>query len=181
VNRWLVDASVLLAAEDPDDENHDAAVGLLEASDPLLTLDLALYEAGNVALRAWRDEDAAVRLRRRLAAIADDGGMVRGEPSLLERAERLAAEHDISVYDAAYVAAASTSVARLVSCDVRDLVSRGLAVLPAEALEAAEAAEPPTTGEDDAQPATAGFPQGTDPPARQADDPSGGVPSSASD
>jgi predicted nucleic acid-binding protein len=67
-----------------------------------------------------------------VAAIADDGGVIRAEPSLLERAERIAAHHGIALYDASYVAAADASSARLVSCDIRDLVSRDLAVLPAD-------------------------------------------------
>lgn len=142
MTRWLVDASVLLAAEDADDDNHDAAVVLLEAADPLLTLDLAFYEVSNVAICAWQDPAAAVRLRARVAAIADDGGVLRAEPSLLERAERLAARHGIAVYDAAYVAAADVSSARLVSCDIRDLVSLGLAVLPADVPTATETDRP---------------------------------------
>jgi predicted nucleic acid-binding protein len=132
VTPWLVDASVLLAAEDADDDNHDAAVELLEAAHPLLTLDLAFYEVSNVAVRTWHDQEAAGRLRNMVAAIADDGGVIRAEPSLLERAERIAARHGIAVYDASYVAAADATSARLVSCDIRDLVSRGLAVLPAD-------------------------------------------------
>ena len=115
---WLVDASVLLAAEDADDDNHDAAVELLEAAHPLLTLDLAFYEVSNVAIRAWHDQEAAGRLRSMVAAIADDGGVIRAEPSLLERAERIAANHGIAVYDASYVAAADVASARLVSCDL---------------------------------------------------------------
>jgi predicted nucleic acid-binding protein len=132
VTPWLVDASVLLAAEDADDDNHDAAVELLEAAHPLLTLDLAFYEVSNVAIRAWHDQKAAGRLRSMVAAIADDGGVIRAGPSLLEHAERVAAHHGIAVYDASYVAAAEASSARLVSCDLRDLVSRDLAVLPAD-------------------------------------------------
>lgn len=129
---WLVDASVLLAAEDADDDNHGAAVELLEATHPLLTLDLAFYEVSNVAIRAWHDEEAALRLRSMVAAIAEDGGVIRAEPALLERAERIATDHGIAVYDASYVAAAEVWSAHLVSCDVRDLVSRDLAVLPAD-------------------------------------------------
>ena len=41
--------------------------------------------------------------------------------------------HDLSAYDAAYVAAAAAAGAQLVSCDVRDLVSKALAQLPAQA------------------------------------------------
>jgi predicted nucleic acid-binding protein len=39
----------------------------------------------------------------------------------------------ISVYDAAYVAAADECGHHIVSCDERDLVSKGLAVLPTNA------------------------------------------------
>ncbi|MGH7643097.1 MAG: type II toxin-antitoxin system VapC family toxin [Candidatus Dormibacteria bacterium] len=131
---WLLDASVLLSSEDPDDANHGAARKLLESDDPLATLDLALYEVANVAVRSWRDHSAAHRLRQRVGALADDGGLVRAEPSLIASAEAIAEEHGISIYDAAYVAAALASRSRLVSCDVRDLVSRGLACLPGTSL-----------------------------------------------
>lgn len=135
MNLWLLDASILLASEDPDDEHHGDSRGLLEGSDPLATLDLAFYEVTNVAVRSWRDQAAALRLRSRVAAVADDGGVVRADAQLLERAAVIAEEHGISVYDAAYVAAARTLGSQLVSCDVRDLVSRGLAFLPGHALD----------------------------------------------
>lgn len=130
---WLLDASVLLASEDVDDEHHEQAVRLLTADEPLATLDLAFYEVANVAVRAWRDHAAADRLRERVVALAEDGGLVRADSALLSSASVIAEEHGISVYDAAYVAAARHSRARLVSCDVRDLVSCGLALLPADA------------------------------------------------
>jgi predicted nucleic acid-binding protein len=130
---WLLDASVLLASEDLDDHQHEDALLLLGGVDPLATLDLAFYEVANVAVRAWRDQAAANRLRERVVAVADDHGLVRAGPALLAHAAALAEEQGISVYDAAYVAAADDAGARLVSCDVRDLVSRGLACLPGEA------------------------------------------------
>lgn len=130
---WLLDASVLLAGEDADDEHHQDAVRLLGGEEPLTTLDLAFYEVTNVAIRAWQDRAAAWRLRERVVALADDGGLVRADSSLLSDAAAIAEEHRISAYDAAYVAAARRSGAQLVSCDVRDLVSRGLARLPADA------------------------------------------------
>ena len=79
--------------------------------------------------------------------MADDAGLVRVDAHLLEDAAAVADEHGISVYDAAYVAAARAVSGRLVSCDVRDLVSRGLAVLPRLAVrQPAEAgALPPDT------------------------------------
>lgn len=51
----MLDASVLLACEDPDDDHHEHAVRLLTGPDPLATLDLAYYEVTNVAVRVWRD------------------------------------------------------------------------------------------------------------------------------
>lgn len=109
MNLWLLDASVLLAAEDSDDANHDAARALLESSDTLATLDLAYYEVTNVAITAWGDSSAARRLRDRIAAIADDGGVVRADPSRVTAAAELALEHSLSAYDASYVVAAGTA------------------------------------------------------------------------
>ena len=130
---WLLDASVLLASEDADEDHHGDAVRLLGGEDPLTTLDLAFYEVTNVAMRAWRDPTAADRLRERVVAVAEDGGLVQADSSLLASAAAIAGDHDISAYDAAYVAAARRSGAQLVSCDVRDLVSRRLACLPRDA------------------------------------------------
>ncbi len=131
---WLVDASVLLASEDPDDGNHQDAVRLLEHSDPLAALDLVYYEVTNVAVRAWRDLGAARRLCERVQAVAADGGLIRADLELLAGAATIADEYGISVYDAAYVAAAGASGSELVSCDVRDLVARGVARLPGDAV-----------------------------------------------
>jgi predicted nucleic acid-binding protein len=87
-----------------------------------------------VAIAAWNDTAAARRLRALIAAVASDGGLVRSDPALLESAAELALAHELSVYDAAYLAAARATGAELVSCDVRDLVSRSLARLPAAAV-----------------------------------------------
>ena len=62
--------------------------------------------------------------------IAGDGGVVVSTGTLMTRAVELAERHAISVYDAAYVAAVGEGDRRLVSCDLRDLVSNGLAELP---------------------------------------------------
>jgi len=134
LNLWFADASVLLASEDPDDVNHGDAKRLLEGGNPVATLDLAFYEVTNVAVRSWRDHAAAHRLRERVVAVADDGGLVRVEASLLAGAALIAEEHGISAYDASYVAAARTLDGQLVSCDLRDLVSQGLARLPGDAV-----------------------------------------------
>lgn len=134
MSRWFLDASVLLASEDPDDRSHASARQLLGGDDVLATLDLAFYEVTNVAVRSWRDPAAARRLIDRVDAVADDGGLIRADTSLLTDAAALAQDRQLSIYDAAYVVASALWDGRLVSCDVRDLVSKRLALLPDEAV-----------------------------------------------
>lgn len=134
---WFADASVLLAREDVEDDHHDAARRLLSGQATLATLDLAFYEVSNVAVRAWHDPEAGRRLRGLVDALADDGGLSRVDEALVAHATAIAEHQSISVYDAAYVAGAAAAGARLVSCDVRDLVSRGLALTPQQACDAA--------------------------------------------
>ncbi len=129
----FLDASVLLAVEDRDDRNHEAACALLRTG-ALGTVDLAAYELTNVAEMRWRDPDAGRRLRERVWAIAELGALVRVDRALAERAAELSRQYVISAYDAAYVAGAERLRAPLASCDERDLVSRGLANLPHELL-----------------------------------------------
>jgi len=52
-----------------------------------------------------------------------DGGLVRVDEALVARAVTIADTEGLSVYDAGYVAGAASIGARLVSCDLRDLVS----------------------------------------------------------
>lgn len=129
----FLDASVLLAVEDLDDRNHQAACVLLRTG-ALGTLDLAAYELTNVAEMRWHDPDAGRRLRERVWAIAELGALVRVDRALADRAAEISRENAISAYDAAYVAGAERIGAPLGSCDERDLVSRGLANLPHELL-----------------------------------------------
>jgi predicted nucleic acid-binding protein len=129
----FLDASVLLAAEDLDDAHHDASAALLKTG-ALSTLDLAIYEITNVAELRWRDRAASLRLRERVWAIAELGILVRVDQPLAERAAEIARQHDLSAYDAAYVAGAERLGVPLASCDQRDLISRGLARAPADLL-----------------------------------------------
>jgi len=134
VTTLLLDASVLLAAFDPEDDHYGPASALLvDSAATLATLDLVRYEVANVAVRAWRAPETVAPLLAAVEQVADDGGVVVSTGSLLARASELAEQHAISVYDAAYVAAAREADRRLVSCDERDLVSKGLAVFPAKA------------------------------------------------
>lgn len=128
----LLDASVLLAAFDPEDDHYEPASALLVGAETTLaTLDLARYEVANVAVRAWRAPESVAPLLGAVERLADDGGVLASTGPLLTQAAELAERHTISVYDAAYVAAASDADRRLVSCDQRDLVSKGLAIFPA--------------------------------------------------
>ncbi|MDQ6806167.1 MAG: type II toxin-antitoxin system VapC family toxin [Actinomycetota bacterium] len=129
----FLDASVLLAAEDLDDPHHDASVALLTTG-VLSTLDLAIYEITNVAELRWRDRSASLRLRDRVWAIAELGVLIRVDQPLADRAAELVRHHDLSAYDAAYVAGAERLGVPLASCDERDLISRGLARAPADLL-----------------------------------------------
>jgi predicted nucleic acid-binding protein len=134
VTTLLLDASVLLAAFDPEDDHYEPARALLEDDEVTLsTLDLARYEVANVAVRAWRAPESVAPLLAVVERLADDGGVLLSTDTLLTRAAEIAERHTISVYDAAYAAAADEGGHRLVSCDERDLVSKGLAELPPSA------------------------------------------------
>jgi predicted nucleic acid-binding protein len=142
VSTLLLDASVILAAFDSDDELHGPSQALLADPDvTLTTLDLARYEVANVAVRGWCEFVRVAPLLEAIDRISSDGGVIPSATTLLSRAAKLADEHVISVYDAAYVAAADQRGSTLVSCDMRDLVSKGLASSPASVHE--EESPPP--------------------------------------
>jgi predicted nucleic acid-binding protein len=101
----------------------------------LATLDLARYEVANVAVRAWRAPGSVAPLLAAIEKLADDGSVLTSTSALLARAAEIAERHSISVYDAAYAAAAGDAGHRLISCDERDLVSKNLATLPAQSFE----------------------------------------------
>ena len=81
-------------------------------------------------MRAWAAPERVGPLLSALGRIEDDGGVLTSSGALIARAAELAQAHEIAVYDAAYVAAAEEGDRTLVSCEVRDLVSKGLARLP---------------------------------------------------
>ncbi len=151
MSHLLLDASVWLAALDPDDRYHAAAKALVESTgddadvDPgddaveedtaddgpvtLAALDLTLYEVANVAVVSWRSQADAERLAE-LIRLACPATLDRVDDERVRAATQIAAEHDLTVYDAAYVAAARKHDWTLVSCDLKDLVRPGLAVAP---------------------------------------------------
>jgi predicted nucleic acid-binding protein len=73
--------------------------------------------------------DASVLLAA-IDRLAEDGGVLSSTTPILARAAELAEDEEISVYDAAYAAAAAAAGHRL---DERGLVRRGLGALPADA------------------------------------------------
>lgn len=128
----LLDASVWLAASDADDAFHEAARNLVGSKRVRHAgLDLTVYEVGNVAARSWENLELARRLCR-LVLVACGDRLVRVDAELADEAARIATERRITVYDAAYVAAARRSGNTLVSADLDDLVRPGLAAAPTE-------------------------------------------------
>jgi predicted nucleic acid-binding protein len=126
----LLDAGVWVAAKDGDDRYFEAARALiLNTSRPVASLDLTLYEAANVVGSRWGNPDAAKELCRSIVARCGDR-LLGVDPDLIDSAIGVAAEHGLTSYDAAYVAAARRHDWTLVSADIADLVSKGLAVAP---------------------------------------------------
>jgi predicted nucleic acid-binding protein len=147
VSTLLLDASVILAAFDSDDDLHEPAQTVI--ADPaitLATLDLARYEVANVAVRAWREPARVAPLLEAIDRISADGGVIPATTVLLTRAAQLAEQHAISVYDAAYVAAASQAGSTLISCDARDLIGKELASSPADIPAPRSSSPPDSTG-----------------------------------
>lgn len=126
----LLDASVWVAARDPEDRFRTAARRLvLDTARQLAALDLTFYEVANVMGAKRRQLGEARHLLRFLARRCGEQ-VVCIDVDLTESALEIAAEHSLTAYDAAYVAAARRHGWTLVSADVADLVSKGLAVTP---------------------------------------------------
>jgi len=130
IDAFLVDASVWVAARDPEDRFREAARALvLDTARPLAAMDLTFYEVANVMGAKKGQLDEARHLLRFLAGRCGEQ-VVSIDTGLTESALEIAAEHDLTAYDAAYVAAARRHGWTLVSADIADLVSKGLAVAP---------------------------------------------------
>jgi predicted nucleic acid-binding protein len=126
----LLDASVWVAAKDADDRYFDAARALvLDTELSVAALDLTFYEVANVVGSRWRRPDLARELCRTID-LRCGGRVVSTSVDLIDASVEVASEHGLSVYDAAYAAAARRGAWTLVSTDIADLVSKGLAVTP---------------------------------------------------
>jgi len=126
----LVDAGVWVAIADPDDRYHKVAHAIVgEVEEPLATLDLTFYEVANF-MGSKKGRPREGRVLTSLIAKRCSENLVSVDGELIEAALELAAEHGLTAYDAAYVAAAQRYGWTLVSTDIADLVSQGLAVAP---------------------------------------------------
>jgi predicted nucleic acid-binding protein len=126
----LLDAGVWIAAKDGGDRYCEAARLLAVDSDqPVAALDLTLYEVASVVGARMRRNADAIDLCRLISARCS-GHLVAVDAELVRRTVEVVAEHDLTAYDAAYVAAARRHGWTLVSTDIADLVSKGLAVAP---------------------------------------------------
>ena len=125
----LLDASVWVAAGISANPFHGTAAPLVRGGVPVAALDLTLYEVVNAVARQYRQPDQAQRIVRAILRTCGDE-LVRVDHALGEEAVKVVSEHGLSAYDAAYVAAARRNGWQLVSLDLRDLVSKGLAVTP---------------------------------------------------
>jgi len=126
----LLDAGVWIAAKDSQDRYFESARLLaVDSGQPVAALDLTLYEVANVlGARKQRGNDAVDLCQLVSARCADR--LVAADAELIRRTIEVGAEHGLTAYDAAYVAVARRHDWTLVSTDLADLVSKGLAVAP---------------------------------------------------
>lgn len=130
----LVDASVWAAIERSEDRYHAEARAIaLDVERSVAALDLTLFEVTNVAVRKFGQPERAEFLTRLILRRCGED-LVRVDLDLIGAATAIAAEHGLTAYDAAYVAAARRFGWTLVSGDVVDLVSKGFAITPDAAL-----------------------------------------------
>jgi predicted nucleic acid-binding protein len=126
----LFDAGVWVASRDPADRFYDAARELTFDTDrAAAAIDLTYYEVANSILRRWSDAAAAAKACRSIE-LRCKRNFVRIDSDLVEIVAELALENDLTSYDAAYVAVARRFGWHLVSTDIADLVSKGLAITP---------------------------------------------------
>lgn len=126
----LVDASVWIGARDPEDRFHATAREIvLDLDRPVAALDLTFYEVANV-MAGRRKQPGEARHLLQMLPLRCGEDIVSVDAGLMAAALDVVAEHGLTAYDAAYVAAARRHGWTLVSADLADLVSKGLAVAP---------------------------------------------------
>lgn len=130
----LLDSGVWIAAKNEEDRFLPEARRLVAETDrPMAALDLTLYEVANVIGSRRREPGVALELCRTIVARCGDR-VASADVRQMESCVQIAAECGLTAYDAAYVAAARSYGWTLVSTNIADLVSKGLAVTPDAAL-----------------------------------------------
>jgi len=127
---FLLDASVWVLLVDPEDPRHSDAVTLIrDQATSLGALDLTLHEIGSaIGVKRGNAREATNVIHLLLTCCRDR--VVSADLELVGSALEIASEYGLTAYDAAYVAAARRYGWTLVSADIADLVSNGLAVAP---------------------------------------------------
>lgn len=126
----LLDASVWISAKVRTDRYFESSRLLaVDEGRSVGALDLTLYEVANgLGARQGKRREAADLCRLVVERCGES--LVAVDPKLIDSSLEIATEHGLTAYDAAYVAAARRYGWTLVSADVADLVSKGLAVAP---------------------------------------------------
>jgi predicted nucleic acid-binding protein len=129
------DASVALKwfHAEGEQEVAEARALLTEHKDrrvALAVLDLTHYEIGNALLRG-RAGASADQVATVLESLAEICPAIELDPEEFRLAAELAERHDLTMYDAAYAAAAKGREAALATSD-DDLVEAGLGTLPSK-------------------------------------------------
>lgn len=126
----LLDSGVWVATVNDDDRFELSSRELVaDAGRHLGALDLTLYEIANVLGSKRRRPAAATSVCRRVEQRCA-AALIQIDVPLIEKTAAVAVEHSLTAYDAVYVAVARRHDWTLVSTDIRDLVSRGLAITP---------------------------------------------------
>jgi predicted nucleic acid-binding protein len=126
---FLLDASVWIAFVNSEERFHAEATAVVESPRSLRALDLTLYEVTNVIGARMGKHRRAERLCNGIVTRCQRE-LVRVDAKSMDRVVDIAAEHGLTAYGAAYVAAARHHGWTLVSTEIQDLVSKGLAVAP---------------------------------------------------
>ncbi len=129
-DRLLLDAGVWIGARQPDSPYYAECRDLVvDPAHSVAALDLTMHEVANVLGARDRRPEDAVDMCRLISARCGDA-IVTADPMLVRLALGIALEDRLSAYDASYVATARREGWTLVSLDIKDLVSKGLAITP---------------------------------------------------
>ena len=126
----LLDSGVWIAADKPSERFTESAREVVaNLRRRTAALDLTVFEVVNVVGASGGDVAGAVALCRSIEVRCEEA-LIRIDHGLLSAMAEIAVEHRLTSYDAAYVAVARRHEWTLVSTDIRDLVSQGLAITP---------------------------------------------------